>query len=140
MHALRAGVPLQVASAGTENYHVGHGADERSIASAKRRGYDVTKHRAQRVADKDFQTYDHLLVMDRVNLRALASRVPKEHSAKLGLFLEFAGLQPPHEVPDPYYGSAGDFERVIDLAESGAHGLIQRFSQAHNLHNALTDA
>jgi protein-tyrosine phosphatase len=138
--ARKAGVDLEVASAGTEDYHIGHGADKRSVASARDRGYDVTKHRAAQVQDIDFARYDHILVMDRVNLRALTARVPKEHAGKLQLFLEFAGSQPPHEVPDPYYGSASDFERVIDLAESGAKGLIERVSQAHNLQHALKDA
>ena len=28
------------------------------------------------------------------------------------------------EVPDPYYGAPEDFERVLDLAERGAAGLL----------------
>jgi protein-tyrosine-phosphatase len=28
-------------------------------------------------------------------------------------------------VPDPYHGTAEDFERVLDLAEEGAAALIE---------------
>jgi protein-tyrosine phosphatase len=28
------------------------------------------------------------------------------------------------EVPDPYYGGSQDFERVLDLCEAGARGLL----------------
>ena len=28
------------------------------------------------------------------------------------------------DVPDPYYGAPEDFERVLDLAERGAAGLL----------------
>ena len=135
-HAARGGVSLDVASAGTENYHIGSGADERSIASASRRGYDLSLHRARQVSTDDFETFDHLLVMDRVNFRALSARAPSGHSQKVAMFLEFAGLKPPHEVPDPYYGSARDFERVIDLAESGAQALIDRWSHSRTVHSA----
>lgn len=134
-HAARAGLKLDVASAGTEDYHIGHSADERAVASARRRGYDVSPHRARHVRADDFERYDHILVMDRVNLRALTARFPAAGAGKAALFLEFAGLDRPHEVPDPYYGTQRDFEHVVDLAESGAKGLIERLQQAHNLHN-----
>jgi protein-tyrosine phosphatase len=28
-------------------------------------------------------------------------------------------------VPDPYYGEAADFERVLDLVEDGCDGLLE---------------
>src|ERR1700759_1970639 len=85
-HAARAGVSLDVASAGTEDYHIGSGADERSIASALRRGYDLSPHRARQVSPDDFDTFDHLLVMDRVNFRSLSARAPSGQSHKVAMF------------------------------------------------------
>ena len=29
-----------------------------------------------------------------------------------------------HDVPDPYYGDAADFERVLDLVEAASDGLV----------------
>src|SRR6478752_5698642 len=69
----RAGLPVEVASAGTEDYHVGGSADRRSIASARAAGYDLAPHRARQVCAADFEAFDHLLAMDQVNLRALRS-------------------------------------------------------------------
>ena len=64
--------------------------------------------------------------MDHVNLRAARRIGIDAGEGRLGLFLPHAGLADPAEVPDPYYGSAADFRRVIELAEAGAQGLIAR--------------
>ena len=121
-----AGLAIEVASAGTEDYHVGEPADRRAIATARARGYDVSPHRARQVSTTDFRHFDHVLAMDRVNLRALRADCPVDHLGKVELFLRRAGISPPEEVPDPYYGSEADFRAVIDLAEAGAQGLIAR--------------
>jgi protein-tyrosine phosphatase len=128
----RAGIAIEVASAATENYHTGHSADARAIASARAHGYDLSTHRARQITDADFAAFDAVLAMDDTNLRALAARCPAEHAARLTLFLPFAGVEDSTEVPDPYYGGAADFERVIELARSGARGLLVRCAMAHN--------
>lgn len=117
----RAGFAAEVASAGTEGYHVGDRADPRAIAVAEAHGYPLARHRARQIAGADFECYDHVLAMDRVNLRAL-ERLRSEH-ATARLFLEHAGADA-DEVPDPYYGERADFEHVLALARSGIAALI----------------
>ena len=41
------------------------------------------------------------------------------------LFLEFAPHLKQRDVPDPYYGGASGFERVLDLVEEAATGLLE---------------
>ena len=119
-----AGLAVEIDSAGTENYHIGEQADARAIASARQAGYDISAHRARQLGPADFEAFDLLLAMDRVNLRAARARGRAEYSEKLGLFLPRAGVVAESEVPDPYYGDDADFRRVIDLAELGADALI----------------
>jgi protein-tyrosine phosphatase len=133
----RAGVAVRIESAGTENYHIGARADTRSIASARAHGFDLGRHRARQVCADDFAAFDAILAMDRVNLSALTARCPRELAGKPGLFLPFAGLEAPAEVPDPYYGGSQDFERVIELARLGARGLLGRRLKAHNVPETL---
>ncbi len=122
-----AGIDVEIASAATENYHVGNRADARSIASAKAYGYDLSSaHRARQVEAADFSRFDAVLAMDRINLEALRQRCPRDHTAHLGLFLEYAGLGGSMEVPDPYYGGPQDFDRVVTLARSGVQGMLRR--------------
>jgi protein-tyrosine phosphatase len=126
----RAGLDVTVASAGTGPWHVGKPADVRAQASALARGYDLSQHRARRVNADDFGKFDLLLAMDRDNFADLASRCPNEYAGRLSLFLPFAGVNTPEEVPDPYYGSVEDFARVVDLAISGAKGMLARLAMA----------
>jgi len=120
------GLALRVDSAGTAGYHVGDPPDRRTIAAARRRGYDLAALRARQVLREDFTRFDYVLAMDRANLAALEQSARAVGSAQVGLFLEFAPETQVAEVPDPYYGGVEDFERVLDLCESGARGLLRR--------------
>lgn len=126
----RAGLDIEVDSAGTEDYHIGEPPDRRSLASALARGYDASGHRARQVDADDFARFDKLLVMDRTNLRALTRLAPGEGHDRIAMFLPWAGLADPHDLPDPYYGQARDFEHVVTLAEHGIDALIAKLGIA----------
>lgn len=124
----RSGLDVDVASAGTEDYHVGDGADPRAIACAEARGYPLAAHRARQVSSGDFTRWDHLLVMDRANERALARIAAPAQRGRIALFLPFAGVAGTAELPDPYYGSEADFEHALDLACAGIAALARRLA------------
>jgi protein-tyrosine phosphatase len=67
---------VEVASAGTGDWHVGNPPDKRSQAAAKVRGYDLSAQRAQQVSRADFASYDLILAMDHSNLRNLKALQP----------------------------------------------------------------
>ena len=117
-------------SAGTHAYHVGEAPDTRSMQAAKRRGYDLSMQRARQVKASDFEHFDHVLAMDRDNLRLLAAACPPEHKHKLGLFMAHARNSPSDVVPDPYYGGGGGFDVVIDYVEDASAGLLAALSKA----------
>lgn len=125
----RAGLDIVVDSAGTEDYHIGKQADARSIRMAERHGYPLAAHRARQVSAEDFEHWDHLLVMDQVNLRALLARTPAVARERVQLFLPFAGISNVQELPDPYYGQEEDFTLALTLAQRGVAGLIERWSK-----------
>jgi len=124
----RAGLQIVVDSAGTENYHVGGRPDPRSLASARVRGYDASAHRARQVCADDFKIFDKLLVMDCINFRALTAIARGEGHDRIARFLRYAGIEQPVDLPDPYYGQAQDFDRVVELAEIGVDGLIAKLA------------
>jgi protein-tyrosine phosphatase len=121
-------LPLYVDSAGTADYHAGDPPDRRTVAAARRRGYDLASLRARRVSRDDFENFDYILAMDRANLAELEQLGQGVIGGRLGLFLEFAPELKVEEVPDPYYGGVEDFERVLDLCETGARGLLRRLA------------
>ena len=124
----RAGIAAEVASAGTERYHVGERADPRAIEIAEANGYPLAQHRARQVEAADFDRYDLVLAMDRVNVGALGRHRPGANAREPALFLTHVGFTELDEVPDPYYGSRRDFERVLDLARRGSALLIERLA------------
>lgn len=116
---------IAVDSAGTHAYHVGEPPDPRSQQTALRHGIDLSRQRARRVAQEDFECFDYILAMDSDNFSILAESCPDEHRHKLSLFLEFAPELPEREVPDPYYGGASGFERVYAMVEAASRGLLE---------------
>jgi protein-tyrosine phosphatase len=118
-------LPLEIDSAGTADYHIGKPPDRRTVAAARRRGYDLSGLRARQVQPEDFERFDLVLAMDRANLADLESRRPAGATAEVGLFLGLAGCDC-DEVPDPYHGEVEDFERVLDLCEAASRGLLAR--------------
>ncbi len=117
-------LPVEVDSAGTADYHIGAPPDARSQRAALRRGIDLSALRARQVVAHDFTRFDFLLAMDRSNLRELQAMRPRNSRARVQLFLEYAPPLRLLEVPDPYYGDAGGFETVLDLAAAASQGLI----------------
>jgi protein-tyrosine phosphatase len=115
---------IYVDSAGTADYHVGEPPDPRSIAAGRDRGYDLSALRARQLAIEDFEEFDLLLAMDRANLAAMLRLAPARHVEKVRLFLDYAPEVGTLDVPDPYYGSRADFDRVLDLVEIGSRGLL----------------
>ena len=126
--AERSGVAasFEFESAGTHGYHIGKAPDARASKAAALRGYDLSSLKARQVVRDDFVRFDRILAMDRDNLELLKQACPPQHHGKLGLFLEFASRHEEDEVPDPYYGGPEGFERVLDLVEDAAQGLLVR--------------
>jgi protein-tyrosine phosphatase len=115
---------IRIDSAGTHAYHTGEPPDRRAQAAALSRGYVLSDIRARRVSDEDFAEFEIIVAMDDDNLLNLRDREVEDSISELKLFLEFSGSHE-SEVPDPYYGGASGFERVLDLVEDASRGLLE---------------
>ena len=126
--AARAGVgdKLLVASAGIGDWHVGEPPDRRAIAHAAKRGYDIRKQRARQICEADFERFKWILAMDQDVLRGVNEVRPRSHEGHVGLFLDIAPSLGTRDVPDPYYGGADGFERVLDLIEAASDPLLEK--------------
>jgi protein-tyrosine phosphatase len=116
---------IEADSAGTHDYHVGDPPDLRAQRVAAAHGIDMSQLRARLLVREDFERFDRILVMDQQNLQAAQGLAPAACRDRVQLLLEYAPQQPLREVPDPYYGTRADFERVLHLAQMAAEGLIQ---------------
>ena len=114
------------------SYHIGEPPDPRTQQAASRRGYDLSALRARQVSRSDFSEFDYVLAMDEPNLLALQRLCPPQHSGRLKLFMEFNGDPAVREVPDPYYGGAQGFERVLDLVEQASKHFLKYLQDRKN--------
>ncbi len=118
---------VSIDSAGTHNYHPGEAPDARSQRHAKARGYDISDLRARVLRAEDFERFDLMVVMDEANFATVRARLPEDARSKLRRMMEFSAYHSARralEVPDPYYGEAADFERVLDMVEAASEGLV----------------
>jgi protein-tyrosine phosphatase len=115
---------IRVESAGTHDYHVGQPPDPRAQVHAKERGYDLSELRARQVRKRDFVEFDVIVAMDRGHLEILQDNCPPEHQGKLRMLIKG------RDVPDPYYGGAEGFERVLDLVEAACLALLAEAREA----------
>ncbi len=117
---------IEVESAGTGDWHIGHPPDERSVAAAASRGVELTGE-ARQVASGDFESFDLLIAMDRQNrddlLRLARTDADRE---RVRLLREYADGE--LDVPDPYYGGEDGFEAVVEIVERSCRALLERIS------------
>ncbi len=117
---------VEIDSAGTINLHAGNMPDSRMRAAASQRGYTLT-HPARQIEKADLDHFDLVLVMDRDNLANVKPLTDtKKHAGKVKLFCDFCTEHEEREVPDPYYGGASGFEKVLDLLEDGCAELVKQ--------------
>jgi protein-tyrosine phosphatase len=117
-------------SAGTHEYHVGKPPFPLAVATAKRRGYDITRCVARRVRPHDFDHFDFILAMDSKNILHLKTIAPTRCKQKIELLLEYGDRYHGKEVPDPYGGEVKDFELALDMIEDGCRGLAKLLARA----------
>jgi protein-tyrosine phosphatase len=112
-------------SRGTSSLHEGERPDPRTIKSGEARGLEFNSRSAPFKTD-DFIEFDHILVMDESNLRNVLKLCPSpEFHQKVRLIMSFAPELGYREVPDPYYGTAKDFNLVLDLLEVACRKFLQ---------------
>lgn len=122
--AVERGIPIEVDSAGTSNWHEGEQPDGRAMATMREHGIDIGYQRSRPFQVKDFEHFDHILVMDtsnRENVLKLA-RTP-EDAEKVHLILDFGNAVKGKSVPDPYYNDA--FDRVYELLDYACDAFIE---------------
>lgn len=126
------------------SYHEGDAADSRMAAAAIKRGVRLTS-RSRPLKPEDWSTFRHVVCMDGDNVRAVKGAVQYWEGAgmlqkndggaaatatapRVSLMTDWAaeGSESRRlgKVPDPYYGGPAGFDKVLDLLDEAAEGLL----------------
>jgi protein-tyrosine phosphatase len=140
---------FEVDSAGTGDWHVGERPDARAVAVARRHGVELPS-RARQVTADDLDTFDHVLAMDRENLRDLrrlaragaradirllrahdpSRRTSGDDRRVLAPGSSRAADHDDHDdVPDPYYGGPSGFDLVYEMVFRSCEALLQELTR-----------
>ncbi len=117
---------FELDSAGVQSHHIGEQPDSRTQAVALAKGIRMDDLKARQITFEDFAEFDLLLAMDKGHYQWLRAMAPASAVGKVKLYLEYAGISKPLEVPDPYYGETEDFEVVLEVIEQATGLLITR--------------
>ncbi len=128
IEADRAGLQIDIDSAGTGDWHVGSPPDPRSVAVAREAGVDIAHLKARQVTREDFHRFTHILAMDHSNLADLHELAPHDSPAQIALLLDHVPGREGASIADPYYGSQENFEETWQDAIAAAEALVGKFS------------
>jgi protein-tyrosine phosphatase len=123
---------VEVDSAGTGGWHVGEGADPRTVTALAEHGYDGAQHRAREFDPAWFEERDLILVADRGHERELRGWAPDDTARdKIQLLRSYddaAVAAGRLELDDPWYGGPAEFERCLVEVEAACAGLVGHLS------------
>ena len=117
--------------AGTASYHVGTAPDKRSVVTAKKFGVDISQQKCRQISTSDFETFDHIYVMDTSNYKNVVAIAPNEEAKrKVKVILNELHPNKNLEVPDPYYGDLHGFEHVYNLLDEVCEVIAEKITKS----------
>lgn len=124
------GLDWEVASAGTESYHIGEAPHRFSQKICLQHGVDISSQCARKFVREDFARYDKIY--------AMASDVYDEikriggagaDMGKVSLFLNELRPGSNESVPDPWYGTERDYTPVYEMIADTCDAIIHRYGK-----------
>lgn len=133
-HARARGVldRFDVDSCGTGHWHAGGPADPRTIATCRKYGIPLDHVARQVDPVRDFRRFPLLLAMDASNRATLLHLGAGEGQVRLVRSFDPALADQPHhrlDVPDPYSGDEGGFDRVYEMLDASCRGLLDTLTR-----------
>jgi protein-tyrosine phosphatase len=133
VHEANLEADFMIDSAGTSWYHIGDPPDERSVATARRRGV-LVEGKARAFTKADLNDFDYIIVMDEDNREGVLRLADGQSAERVRLLREFdADAQGELDVPDPYYGGSRGFDNVFDIIERSCRALLARIQEERGL-------
>jgi protein-tyrosine phosphatase len=126
----RAGLMIEVDSAGTGDWHVGSPPDPRAQAMAKRHGIDMSGYRGRQVTAADFRRFTHIFALDSENLAGLRRLRPADGTAHLSLLMDKVPGREGNSVTDPYFGDDAGFEITWNDVSRAAKAIVAMLGKA----------
>ncbi len=121
-------IPAVVDSCGFESFHVGDAPDPRAQEVARKRGIDLSQHRARLFTPRDFDRFDFIYAMDSTHYHNITklSRNDSDNS-KVDYMLNVLNSGMNLGVQDPWYHDLKAFERVFLQLDEACDAIVDKF-------------
>lgn len=122
------GLSWEVASAGTNNYHIGEAPHRFSQKVCLLNGVDISAQRARRLTTADFGQYDIIYAMAG-DVYSEIERIGGRHADmdKVTYFLDELEPGSNASVPDPWYGNEDGYMPVYELINRTCDAIIEKY-------------
>ena len=115
----------EIASAATSSEELGNPVYPPACRKMAEHGISCAGKTARRLTPYDYEDYDLLIGMDRMNLRNMQRLYGGDPQGKICLLLDYTDR--PGEVADPWY--TGDFEQTWQDVCAGCRGLLDELER-----------
>ena len=113
---------FEIASAATSTEEIGNSVYPPARRKLAEHGISCSGKTARQMTRRDYNYYDHIIAMDRNNLRNLKRMFGEDTEHKISLLMDYTHR--PGDVADPWY--TGDFEATWQDVREGCEGLLNR--------------
>ncbi|MFP7171311.1 low molecular weight protein-tyrosine-phosphatase [Terribacillus sp. 7520-G] len=117
---------VAVDSAGIGHWHEGKKIHPSARELLGQKGIPIVEKTAKQVQLEQLDAYDHIIVMDRLNLQDLSAMIPA-YSSRYRLFSEFINGREGEDIADPFF--TGEFEAVFEQLDAGCAELCETIKQ-----------
>ena len=112
---------FEIASAATSTEEIGNPVYPPARRKLAEHGIGCQGKTARQMTLEDYRYYDHIIVMDRNNIRNLKRLIGEDTEHKISLLMDYTHR--PGEVADPWY--TGDFEATWRDVLEGCEGILR---------------
>jgi len=118
----------EIASAGTESYHIGEPPHTYSQKVCQKNGVDISKQRARRFVAADFNNFDKIYAMSQDVLNEIRHMAGSAFDGtKISLLLNELHPGSNRSVPDPWYGPEDGYTEVFEMIEQSCRIIAQKY-------------
>lgn len=111
---------FEIASAAVSTEEIGNDIYPPAKRILSENGVPFSHRGARQVTRADYRYYDHIICMDRSNLRLLRYLIGEDTAGKVSLLMQWAGSD--RDVSDPWY--TRDFQTAYDDILEGCEALL----------------
>lgn len=111
---------FEIASAAVSTEEIGNDIYPPAKHILSENGVPFSHRGARQVTRADYRYYDHIICMDRSNLRLLRYLIGEDTAGKVSLLMQWAGSD--RDVSDPWY--TRDFQTAYDDILEGCEALL----------------